>query len=877
MLKKLVFLTIIVLKLSKMVMAINPPTLSSPINGETSSTLTGFLSLNNVSDATGYQYQYDTSSNFSSPLNTIDTSIYSVFWTEPLYKGKTYYWRARAYMPGDTSIWSSTASFKAPVNMGGLNAPANNGIGEIQYFICNYMSSLGNPKITYLFEADTSSSFNTPNKIFKSQAGTQFADTGLFKFGRTVYWRATATNSLGDTLNWSETRKFTFYSQAPAPLTGSTNHDPETFIAWPDTKLAGVLLEADTVASFSSSALFQKNVPSGVKVDTLKNLYFGKKYFCRIRAKYGSSISALSTVKTLTVNDIIPSSLKPYTGSTNNSLLPTFEWKGMRGVNTQFQLFSDSLYQNVLKDTILKSAPHTNTYQSWQALDFSQKYYFRVRYMHVLDTTKWANSWFSTEDGVMYLSSPANNLLNADVRLRFEFFKKTWATGYILQIDTGTQFGQSLSPLAIVETSFLNSGSFVSYKDTTLRYGQNYVGRVIAIKGLDTAKAFLAKRFTTAAKPEPYFPSNNFIGIGTSTNGLVTGIKGSNLIQWELDTSELFQSSEYQTGINNHVPNSFNPNYISLTFPNNRLFHSTYFWRARCINTLDTSDWSSVYNFVTTTEARTENPLDKALNVSVNPILEWNIQGSVNQLRFQYQIRKDSLFDNIGIVTIPAGESPIDTIDCDYATKYYWRGRAFHSRDTSRWSQITTFTTIPAPVLTAPSLISPANGQLNVPIPKVDLFWTAVKSATSYDVQTSTDESFSQILAQGNNPANSGFFSGINPKTKYYWRVRAKAAQINGPWSAISWFQTAPPIGINTINNQLAAQVYPNPANEKVIISTLTPSITDIYDMKGSLVFKSDNAELSHLIDTHSWPLGLYQIKIIEGNKESSQRLLIER
>lgn len=81
------------------------------------------------------------------------------------------------------------------------------------------------------------------------------------------------------------------------------------------------------------------------------------------------------------------------------------------------------------------------------------------------------------------------------------------------------------------------------------------------------------------------------------------------------------------------------------------------------------------------------------------------------------------------------------------------------------------------------------------------LWWNTVSGATSYQVQISSNSSFSNIVFDKSTTSNSivvrlrdlsSSFNGggLNTNTNYWWRVRARNASGDGPWSLSRSFKT---------------------------------------------------------------------------------------
>ncbi len=90
----------------------------------------------------------------------------------------------------------------------------------------------------------------------------------------------------------------------------------------------------------------------------------------------------------------------------------------------------------------------------------------------------------------------------------------------------------------------------------------------------------------------------------------------------------------------------------------------------------------------------------------------------------------------------------------------------------------------------AASLTSPVNNATSVGL-KPTLTWSAVASATGYEVEVATDSGFSSIVDSGSVSTNAYVTAiTLDPMTTYYWRVRALNACGTGSYSSPFQFET---------------------------------------------------------------------------------------
>ena len=109
-----------------------PITLSTPSNGAVNINPNVTLYWSSQDGINYYDYQYDTTPNFNSPLlvSSSRPSSYSYVNTSNLRFGMTYYWRVRARHSADTLAWSTVWHFTVTNNPISLSSPSNNSINQ---------------------------------------------------------------------------------------------------------------------------------------------------------------------------------------------------------------------------------------------------------------------------------------------------------------------------------------------------------------------------------------------------------------------------------------------------------------------------------------------------------------------------------------------------------------------------------------------------------------------------------------------------------------------------------------------------------------------------------------------------------------------------
>lgn len=180
------------------------------------------------------------------------------------------------------------------------------------------------------------------------------------------------------------------------------------------------------------------------------------------------------------------------------------------------------------------------------------------------------------------------------------------------------------------------------------------------------------------------------------------------------------------------------------------------------------------------------SPANGATNQSLTTSLTWSSVNGATSYRVQWSQASD--FSSVlGEQTVSGSSATVSGLT--NGVTYFWRVYAANSAGTSNWSSVWSFTTANAITLSAPVLVSPADGATGVATnPK--LTWRTVTNAATYQVQVSLAADFSTIVfSKINMTGTSVTVNKLASKTKYYWRLRAVNANgsISSAWSTRSF------------------------------------------------------------------------------------------
>ncbi len=138
-------------------------------------------------------------------------------------------------------------------------------------------------------------------------------------------------------------------------------------------------------------------------------------------------------------------------------------------------------------------------------------------------------------------------------------------------------------------------------------------------------------------------------------------------------------------------------------------FGVKYYWRARVLHAFSTSVWTAPRSFTTINTVVLTSPADNETNVKLSPLLTWQAQTGI--AGYEVVVSSDAIFSSIvaeAIVNAPESSFIVPLVLAKDAV-YYWWVRAVNGLDTSGWSPIWSFRTLPPVGIDEPGLGSKLN------------------------------------------------------------------------------------------------------------------------------------------------------------------------
>ncbi|HNW76880.1 MAG TPA: T9SS type A sorting domain-containing protein [Bacteroidales bacterium] len=242
------------------------------------------INLVTITGITAFEYQYDTTQNFNSPLlfeGTAENDVYTVA-TEGLRFGTTYYWRARARHALDISDWTAPFSFTT-LDKITLTSPVNNATNQM--LDCKLKWNDIGGILSYKYQIAKDPDFT--DMVVETETDTFAVNASMLQFGVKYYWRVAARN-LSDTSGWVTPFNFTTINSVVTLLPANNAVEVNTLplFQWTaQTGITGYQLQVSPDAGFTNLFLdYTTNDPTKASYQLLKSLSSKTTYYWRMRA-----------------------------------------------------------------------------------------------------------------------------------------------------------------------------------------------------------------------------------------------------------------------------------------------------------------------------------------------------------------------------------------------------------------------------------------------------------------------------------------------------------------------------------------------------------------------------------------------------------------
>jgi hypothetical protein len=787
---------------------------SNPSNGATNQPLSLTLSWGSSSNATSYEYCYDTSNNSTCDGSWSNTGTSTSAPISGLSLSTTYYWHVRANNGfgttyADSNTWWSFTTGNVPGAFNKSN-PANSAANQPLSLTLSWSSSSNAASYDYCY--DTSNNNSCDGSWNNTGTSTSAPISGL-GLATTYYWHVRANNTFGSTYAngnvwWSFTTgnvPGAFAKSSPA--NSATNQPLSLTLTWGSSSNAASYEYCYDESNNNSCDESWTNTGTSTSAP-ISGLGLAKTYYWHVRANnsFGSTYADGNTWWSFTTGNVPGAFAKssPVNGTTNQPLSLTLTW----GSSTNAASY-DYCYDTSNNNSCDSSWNNTGTSTSApiSGLALATTYYWHVRANNSFGSTYAdGNTWwsFTTADlpGAFNKTDPVNGATNQSTSPTLTWASSANATSYEYCYDTTNDNACS---------TWTSNGTATSKALSGLSQNTTYYWHVRALNGYGTrysngsSTAFWS--FTTGSLPGVF-------GKSYPTNG-ATNQPINLTLTWE--SSSNATSYEYcYDSTNDNACSAWTSNGTSTSKALSGLnANTTYYWHVRAVNSIGTtySNGSSIasWSFKTSPPPGAFNksaPVNNALKQSTDPTLKWGTSLGATSYEYCY----DTIYNNTCDTSWANTTITSATLSSlNFNTIYYWQVRAVNTGGTIEanagvwW----TFKVVIAP----PTLTAPLNGdKLLNNRPTFD--WDDVPGATGYTIQISRNTNFSPLVGTYLvTPSSYTPTVDLPANTTLYWRVQSRG--VNGPsaWSASRSINTANPPGVPALllpaNNALTTDYTP--------------------------------------------------------------------
>jgi hypothetical protein len=363
-----------------------------------------------------------------------------------------------------------------------LNVPADDATNQMPNAELDWYAVNGNGQITYELQVDTSDLFENP-VIYFTIVTAQKAENLLF--GNVYFWRVRATDNSG-TSGWSVTRSFTVFDQVALskPDDGIENQMPDVTLIWSNRKGPTVItgltyydLQVSPTEDFSDLFYVDSITFGTFPADTnfylkkTSNLLFDTTFYWRVRARHALDASEWSDARSFsTISGVTLTS--PASNAVNQNADIELKWEAISGVyNFVYQVCTDPefTFPCITNFTETNSVIIPN-------LAFGSTYFWRIRAVHLLDTTDWSDERNFQVINTVLLSSPANGASGINSLPTLSWTPIAGADQYEVRWNNEDN--------SVLDTAFTPTASYLMFKP--LDIGEDYFWKVRAINNLDT-------------------------------------------------------------------------------------------------------------------------------------------------------------------------------------------------------------------------------------------------------------------------------------------------------------------------------------------------------------------------------------------------------
>jgi hypothetical protein len=755
------------------------PILQSPIDEATSQERNLTLDWNTVNLASEYEIEVSTNADMTEPFIS-ETITDTERELSDLDYNTIYYWRVRCTDGIETSDWSEVWEFttREPMEVPILLSPIDETIAQERNLTLDWQIVT----LATEYEIEVSTNEDMTEQFISETLTETERDLSNLEYSTTYYWRVRCTDGI-ETSEWSEVWEFT--TRAPlevptllSPLDEAISQERNLTLDWQDVTLA---TEYEIEVSINQDMSDPFILESLVETERdLSGLDYNAIYYWRVRCTDGIETSDWSQVWEFTTREPmeVPTLLSPLDESNAQERNLSLDWQIIT-LATEYEIevsINGDMTEPFISETL------TDTERDLSNLEYSTTYYWRVRCTDGIETSDWSEVWeFTTREPmeIPALLSPSDEAISQERNLSLGWQIVTLATEYEIEVSINADISDPFISENLTETE---------RELTSLDYNTTYYWRVRCTDGIETSDWSAVWEFTTRAPLEvPTLLSPSDEAISQERN-----------LTLDWNTVNLAFEYEIEVSINADMSAPFISENLTDTERDlsNLEYSTTYYWRVRCTDGIETSDWSQVWEFTTREPMDVPtllSPLDEAISQERNLTLDWQIVTLATEYEIEVSTNEDMTEP---FISETLTETERDLSNLEYSTTYYWRVRCTDGIETSGWSQVWEFTT--REPMDVPTLLSPIDEAI-AQERNLTLDWQVITLATEYEIEVSTNEDMTDPFISENLTDTERDLSGIDYNTTYYWRVRCTDGVETSEWSEVWEFTTREPMEVPTL------------------------------------------------------------------------------
>jgi len=706
----------------------------------------------------------------------------------------------------------------------------------------------------YVFQLSDSEDFNTI--LYDLRTNNNYYRINDLAKSQHYYWRVYAVSSK-DSSDWSRVFSFSTKLSEPTLLYPENEGIDISSSVQADWSLVnnanGYHLQVSQFNSFVNNRI---NSFTSNNFYSLSSLDANNEYYWRVRAYNEKDTSDWSPVFSFETDNVAPMLLSPYNLEIDVPVNGFLTWLEIPlAVSYTFEIAKDTTFETV----VLSDTSITDNFYFYDDLEYSTKYYWRVKAVFSADTSDWSTSWaFTTidEDALIppMLISPDNGSDDNEKNGILTWESIEDASFYELNVSMTSNFNN-----LVVEEFYLTDTSF-AYSD--FEPDSTYFWRVKTFSSVDSSDWSEIWSFTI--KQEHVLGFVNLIHPFYDA----LQIPEESEFRWEAED----EAVKYQLQITDFYFNE-DSLLVNEMLTDTVFFYSgfekneKYFWRVRYFTETDTSMWSFPWIFTTEPVVllNTPNliyPTDSIRIVPVDVEFRWQkIEGEEIYMlecsRYPYFFPWKYFFYDIE-------DDFLEYSQLRYNSKYYWRLMAYNDSCYSQWSDVEVFYT----ELQPPTLIYPDSNTTEVKV-NGSIVWDTVGGAEWYVIEVSEDEDFNDILINERVEGELSYNYDLEEDTKYYFRIKAQSDINVSQWTFDS-LKTERVSGIfEKTTSDEGVRIYPNPAKTEMIVEILKNNAEEveirIMNVIGDIVYhksfvNSENNNKILRLDLSNLNSGIYYL-----------------